>query len=279
MEALQNPSEGWVHPYGHGGRPGTWLIYAVVEVDSIYYPLAAISYLDKDFESRDFSTFDLFQVCREVLSSLSDPIHRDAIDTEIRSAQSFYSKTGRGRKWLAANSIKFAQFAPPPFTPASVIWERQINLLSAKVMEEPCPFPYSLSQLLRGACRAQTRSAFSSLWGPVPVTTTYNGTNDTFGAVIIDVTDLENIGCGFVAPLVNSFYFEAQPWQTEPTAIEDVPKEVLTAAEYNAQFGVWSERSSQTELSNDGEVEMHEKESVDFFKNLRCPQVDGMSGK
>lgn len=255
------------------------MIYAVVEVDNTYYPLATIAFLDKKLEDFVFNTSDLFLICRGIVSLLSGPIHRDAFDAEIRSAQSFYSERGGGREWLAANSIGFSPSMPDPSMESAVNWERQMKLLSMKFKEEPCPFPYLLSQLLRVACRAQTRSAFSSFWGPVPINTTYNGRNNSYGAVVVDITDLENIGFGLVAPLARSWFIEGQLKQTERTAEEYAPRKLLTATEYNAQFGIWSEESSQEELSNHGEGEMNEEESIDFFLGLRCARVDCTSGE
>lgn len=49
---------------------------------------------------------------------------------------------------------------------------------------------------------ASTPSERRPFWEPLPLDIIYCEANPIYGVVIIDLTDVENVGCGLVAPTV-----------------------------------------------------------------------------
>lgn len=183
-----SPIYGWVpHPAYPIAMRKRWAIFAVAKILGNYLPLGVIctprsgrnSYVSFG-EKRDDS---IFASISRVICALSDQTNRTAIKAELDMAVEYYS-SGLAEKLL-------------PATPISL--HSDGYKAGAEATETGYSFPFIVSCLLQGAREDMGWAQQLSRWDVLPLSTVYDDRNMEVNAVVLDITDLSDIGYGVVS--------------------------------------------------------------------------------
>lgn len=188
---------GWVtHPEYPICMRKRWVIFAVAKILGRYYPLGVIctprpgklsnSIYDSE---RDDS---IFASISRVICALSDQSNRNALEAELEMAVEYYS-SGLAEKLLPGTTIPLHSDGYQAGTEAQ---ETDNNTGYS--------FPFLVSCLLSGAredpgCAQQLHN-----WDTLPHSTAYDDRNLEVNALVLDITDLANIGYGVVSRMIEN---------------------------------------------------------------------------
>lgn len=219
----------------------SWLFYAVARIRGIYVPLAVTAYspapadlypeqlASAHRDDRVTGVIHGHQVASKVLTCLrifADPANRQQVRAEVHRASELYRDL------------------PSVLLPELVLPERREDLRQVEGVPAAPMLPFIQTCLEHGAASDPIDASLTSgCWVTMPLRTTYRR-HPYFGAVVIDVTDPEDVGYGIVASLVRTqvvgpYMVEAEEGDPEGMIREQVDvRQVLVGDQSRCVLGV-----------------------------------------
>ncbi|KAI1349097.1 hypothetical protein F5Y01DRAFT_290460, partial [Xylaria sp. FL0043] len=223
----------WIkHPFCSLQGPESWVVYIVAEIAGAHRPLAVATLLQTDIDS--VGCTELMPLCRRIVSIFSDSANKLAIASEMSLAADFYQDP---------SNLTLPVHELPRMDDAEIF--RNLSGQS-KEYRGICEFPFiSSSLLLAGALAMDGRPKL------MPLGTVFRDENPYFGMVVFDISNLEDLKCGFVAFQSQRMLFlqTLHPWRawiewghelTGPNELRvesERPRHAISAKAYATRFG------------------------------------------
>lgn len=175
-----------------------WVIFAVAKTWGRYYPLGVICtprpgrLSNSLYDTRRDDS--IFASISRLICTLSDQSNRNALEAELDMAVEYYS-SGGAEKLLPATNIPLHSDG---YEAGSEAEAQEMNNNTGYA------FPFLISCLLSGARDDSGWMQQLHNWNTLPQSTVYDCLNLEVNAVVLDITDLANIGYGVVSRMIEN---------------------------------------------------------------------------
>ncbi|KAJ6781669.1 hypothetical protein PWT90_01419 [Aphanocladium album] len=165
------------------------LFYLVARFKSAegYYPLAVVAQTPPTDDHWLFIDPEFIRLkAAYIYFFLTDPVHRTAIEAELDLAAELYA---------SGTASVLGDRRPPPG--AMTRDDRNALLRDPSHALFPCLTHGLLRAVQRGCCRLPWCTEESKrYWSPIPLNTTFSHRDRRYAVAVLDITDLDRIGCG-----------------------------------------------------------------------------------
>jgi hypothetical protein len=220
-------------------HPHAWLFFAVARMHDRHLPLAVVKWWENDNLSH-LSGGPVPGACLRIISILSSPTNRKAIQCELSLAVRFYQDGHQAPLHeLSEPERPASEHSPDPEE-----WRHRAHY--ERWDHLPAEFPFITSCVLLGSVHwpGSWKSYHARL---LPLGTVYRDTSFEYGMVVVDLTDLDNVSYGIVS-FASRMEVENGALSLLGVAVEeDRPRKPMSAVQFMAKFAFVADEAGVVE--------------------------------